>query len=206
MGLLDQLSNLSPDQNQGLLAAAAALLQAGGPSRTPTSFGQALGAGLTGYQQGIDAAQQRRMQQEQAGQLAQLRTLDINDRQRAAQQEQMLQQAYGESGGDTAKLVEAVSRVDPIKGFQLRQQLAKSTEFDTTPQVGVDASGQPFTYILGKNGEQKRLEGTLPRDKLELANLGGRDMAYNPFALQPGQTFQRTQTPDSAASVAATLR
>jgi hypothetical protein len=66
MGLLDQFANLSPEQNQGLLAAAAQLLQAGGPSRMPTNLGQAFGQGLQAFQQGTDAAQQRKMQQEQA--------------------------------------------------------------------------------------------------------------------------------------------
>lgn len=50
-------------QNQGLLAAAAALLQAGGPSRTPTSLGQALGAALTAGQAGSQRAQESALTQ-----------------------------------------------------------------------------------------------------------------------------------------------
>jgi len=38
------------------LSAAAALLQAGGPSRTPTNLGQALGAALQAGQQGYQQA------------------------------------------------------------------------------------------------------------------------------------------------------
>ncbi len=61
----------------GLLSASGGLLSAGGPSRTPTSFGQALGqglnAGLSGYQQGqqgemqnmLRAAQMKKMQEEE---------------------------------------------------------------------------------------------------------------------------------------------
>lgn len=213
MGLFDQFTNLSPEQNQGLLAAAASLLQSGGPSRMPTSFGQALGGGLTAYQQSTDASRKRKIEEARAAQLQQAGAqgleagqLDIDQRRQAMAQEQLLQGAYGEAGGDPSKLIDAVSRVDPMKGFQLRQQLAKSTEFDTKPQVGVDEQGNPFTYILGKNGEQKRLAGTLPRDELKLANLGGKDVAYNPYALQPGQTFQRTQDPNSVASNATAIR
>lgn len=213
MGLFDQFTNLNPDQTQGLLAAAAALLQAGGPSRTPTSFGQALGGGLQAFQQGTQNAAKQRQDAEQAAQTALLRSqalqsgqLDIEGRQRDLQQQALLQQAYSESGGDPMKLVDAVSRVDPIKGFQLRQQLAKSTEFDTKPQVGVDASGKPFTYIVGKDGTVKRLDDTLPRDELKLADLGGRSIAYNPFALQAGQSFQRTATPDALLSASTAIR
>lgn len=50
----------TPEQNQGLMAFAAQMLQAGGPSRTPTSFGQALGSGLTGYQKAIQEAEQQK--------------------------------------------------------------------------------------------------------------------------------------------------
>lgn len=45
-------------RNRGLLSAASALLQAGGPSRTPTSLGQALGAALTAQEAGAEKAQQ----------------------------------------------------------------------------------------------------------------------------------------------------
>jgi len=45
-------------QQRGLLSAAAALLQAGGPSTTRTSLGQALGAAFTAGQTGAEKAQQ----------------------------------------------------------------------------------------------------------------------------------------------------
>ena len=63
-GLEDYLSadQQSGIRNQALLQAAAALLQAGGPSRTPISLGQALGgalqAGSAGYQQAQQGAVQ----------------------------------------------------------------------------------------------------------------------------------------------------
>lgn len=212
MGLLDafnSLGNLSPEQNQGLLGLAQGLLQAGGPSRTPVNFAQALGAGAQGLQSGFDEFRKRKMLEQEA----KIRALqaqgiesDLTDKEAARQQQLLLQQAYSESGGDPQKLVDAVSRVDPIKGFQLRQQLAKSTEFDTKPQVGVGPDGKPFTYIIGKDGTVKRLDNTLPRDELKLADLGGKSVAYNPFALQPGQSFQRTATPDALVSASTAIR
>jgi hypothetical protein len=50
-------------QQRGLLSAAAALLQAGGPSRTPTSLGQALGAAFEAGQTGTERAQQSALTQ-----------------------------------------------------------------------------------------------------------------------------------------------
>ena len=55
-------------------------------------------------------------------------------------------------------------------------------EFDTTPRTGNDASGKPFQYLVGKRGERKVLEGTLPRE--ELKNVNG--MWVNPFAQRDG--------------------
>jgi hypothetical protein len=79
MGLLDSLGNLSPEQTQGLLAAAAQMLQQSGPSRTPTSFGQVMGGGLGAYQGAMAEAKQRKMQEEQAAQVKQLRSMQIRD-------------------------------------------------------------------------------------------------------------------------------
>ena len=50
-------------QQRGLLSAAAALLQASGPSRTPTSLGQALGAAFEAGQTGTERAQQSALTQ-----------------------------------------------------------------------------------------------------------------------------------------------
>jgi len=216
-------------QSQGLLAAAAQILQASGPSRTPTSLGQILGSGLGAYQQ-------QEQQARQLGQQGQLRDLQIKGAEAdlAAQQRALLKQqkldeaaksAYRTAGAQASSLpggptnvnlarigefkdgfdenayASALMTIDPLMAYQFQQQQKKAgTEYDTKPQTALDASGQPFQYLVGKNGEIKRLDGVLPRDEMKLANLGGRDVAYNPFALKDGQTFQRTMTPDGAAS------
>ena len=63
-GLEDYLSadQQSGIRNQAMLQAAAALLQAGGPSRTPISLGQALGGALQAGSQGYQQAQQGAVQ------------------------------------------------------------------------------------------------------------------------------------------------
>ncbi len=64
-GLLDRIFDGEPRQ-QGLLAGGMAMLNAGGPSRTPVSFGQALaqgwGAGQQAYQGAQDYALKKKMQ------------------------------------------------------------------------------------------------------------------------------------------------
>jgi len=63
-GLEDYLSAGQQEaiSNQAMLQAAAALLQAGGPSRTPISLGQALGGALQAGSQGYQQAQQGAIQ------------------------------------------------------------------------------------------------------------------------------------------------
>jgi hypothetical protein len=56
MGLFEGM--FSNPETMGLLAAASGMLQAGGPSRTPVSLGQALGQGMGAGMQGYQAAQQ----------------------------------------------------------------------------------------------------------------------------------------------------
>ena len=69
LGVGDGLGDLlTPEQQRavqqrGLLSAAAALLQASGPSRTPTSLGQALGSALLAGQTGAEQAQQSALTQ-----------------------------------------------------------------------------------------------------------------------------------------------
>lgn len=66
MGILDMFSGMTPEQNQGLLGMAAGILQASGPSARPVGFGQVLGAGIQGLQQGQAAAREQQMQALQA--------------------------------------------------------------------------------------------------------------------------------------------
>jgi hypothetical protein len=242
MGILDALTNLSPEQNQGLLAAAAAMLQAGGPNRRPVSFGQALGGGLQAFQQSMDDSEQRRYLREQQARQSRLLGLRLQeeeeqsaDRQRARQldagirdaalasYQSPVQAALGAGGGPTQANAAAlaaspngsfdeqgflsrVSALDPMRAMELQRALAKQgPEFDTKVQVAIGEDGKPYQYLVSKSGTTRRIEG-LPRDEMKLANLGGRDVAYNPFALQAGQSFVRTATPDALLSAATARR
>jgi hypothetical protein len=258
-GLLDLFGN--DPQQQGLLAMAAQMMQASGPSTTPHSFGQVAGSGLLA---GMQASQQAQ-QQQQARMLRDLQMQglqgELTDKEKARKdaldaQEWMRNYQKSQMGGDATAPARAVlgndlrptvenaakleaawggptppaqpaQATDPYsQRMAMAQQMRNSgipalmnqaaaleehalkfkPEFSQTPQVGTGPDGKPFTYVLDKDGNPKLLNGVLPRDKMELANLGGKDVAYNPFALQPGQTFQRTVSPDSVYSGGITMR
>jgi len=222
-----QLGNLSPDQTQGLLSAAAALLQAGGPSRTPTSFGQALGSGLQAFQSGQQAAQDRAYEQQLRGLQMDEARMTAEERKRKRQLEQQIQSAalasvrdpsqmalangggpsianaegmagMPQGGFDEQAFINRVAAIDPLRAQEFARQFAKaSPEYDTTPQVVNDENGRPVLVQLSKTAQPRILQGLLPREKLELRSLGGRDVALNLADLKPGQTFERTASPDA---------
>ncbi|MEH6435770.1 hypothetical protein [Massilia sp. DD77] len=235
-GILDSLLNMSPQQNRGLLAAAAQILQQSGPSRRPFTIGQAMGTGIEAFQGSMEHQRGRELAEEQAEQMGQLRGLQIRDMETKLLEEQRqrdLMRQFGTLAKDSKKTagqraaslpggptVANLARIpemqdgfdaddflskalplDPLQALKFAQQFQKSApEFDTTPRTGTDAAGNAFQYIISKGGKVQRLDGVLPRDEMKLASLGGRDVAYNPYALKEGQTFQRTMTPEGAAN------
>lgn len=112
-----------------------------------------------------------------------------------------------EDGFDQGDFIRKVMAIDPMKGLALAQQFKKQgTEYGTDVKVGVGPDGKPFSYLIGKDGTQKRLDGTLPRDEMKLADLGNRKEAYNPFALQPGQKLQMGVDPSTVYTGGITMR
>ena len=80
MGLLDNyFTNMSDPAQQGLLAAAASLLNSSGASRVPISMGQALGQGLMAGNQGYLGALNRKMELAKAEEERKLSDAQINE-------------------------------------------------------------------------------------------------------------------------------
>lgn len=79
MGLLDSLFNLNPEQNQGLLAASAKMLEMSGPSRVPHSLGQIVGTAYGTYNNAISEAEQRAEMKRQREMQSQLLEWKIKD-------------------------------------------------------------------------------------------------------------------------------
>lgn len=82
MGLLGDENMLNQARQQGLLGLAAGLLQAGGPSRTRTNIGQAIGSGLMAGQQMYQQATNQQIQQ--AGMVQKLQEAQRQRQQQAA--------------------------------------------------------------------------------------------------------------------------
>jgi hypothetical protein len=85
MGLLGDENMLNQARQQGLLGLAAGLLQAGGPSRTRTNIGQAIGSGLMAGQQMYNQAVNQQITQ--AGAIQKLQ-----EAQRQRQQQELVRQ------------------------------------------------------------------------------------------------------------------
>jgi hypothetical protein len=85
MGLLGDENMLNQARQQGLLGLAAGLLQAGGPSRTRTNIGQAIGSGLMAGQQMYQQATNQQIQQ--AGMVQKLQ-----EAQKQRQQQELVRQ------------------------------------------------------------------------------------------------------------------
>jgi hypothetical protein len=217
------LGGFADPQNMGLLSAAAAILDRSGPSTRPSSLGQILGggllAGVQGMQNAQDSAFQRRVNNMRLGemerQIGETEAIRQAGRDAMRTPEQMaLSNGQGPTQAnadripgmqpsfDTQGFVSSLMGIDPLKGLELQRTLAKQQEeFGTSPQVGVDpTTGQPFTYLVGKNGTIKRLDNNLPRDKLDFQNLNGQTVGVNPYTGQTGVTLQHTRSPDSIAS------
>lgn len=226
MAFFDQFGNLSPEQTQGLLAAASAMLQGGGNPRVPFGVGQALGAGIQGYQQGVQGAQDRASQQQlRALQLGEL-TESAAERKRKRELEQRIQDAalasvrdpsqmaLAQGGGPTVAnadamqampgsfdqqaFIDRVRAVDPLRAIEFERQFAKTApEYDTTPRTFLDESGKPVVVQLSKTGTPRVLSGFNPRDELEFRDGGGAVFGLDKFTGDVRKKLGKTATPDA---------
>lgn len=136
MGLLDQFSGMSDEQTQGLLAAAAQMLQQSGPSLRPTGIGQILGGGMSAYQDSTAAARKRKLEEDAAKQSGLLRGLQIQEAQGGLQ--------------DHAR---ARQDADRLRDFFTKRQLAQSPAAApgeaASPQLASAMPGGPMSPKLG---------------------------------------------------------
>lgn len=120
-GLTDIFQNMNPEQSQGLMAAAAQMLQMSGPSRTPTSFGQILGSSVMAGQQ---ATQQARQQ----SQIEQMRGLQIKN----AESDLKAQELARQRAQELQTLIKSyrLNRGAPQQPPQTQQDLSASGMFE----------------------------------------------------------------------------
>jgi hypothetical protein len=134
-GLIEYLMNPA---TQGMLNLSAGLLQAGGPSRMPVSFGQALGQGLQQGTQGVQNAQQMQMQQQLFG-------MKQAEAQRKAAEQAAEQQA----------IQDFVARFPQYAGLaRLNPKLATERAF---PEAKGPLIATPGSMVLDRNDPSKVL-------------------------------------------------
>lgn len=123
MGLLDMLGGLSPEQTQGLLAAAAQISEASGPARVKPNVMGALAQGGLAYQNSIDGARRKKLEEEAAQQALRINGYkmrdaesDLKNQEIARQEAERLRQFYmtnGASAGAPAGMAGAAAPAVP---------------------------------------------------------------------------------------------
>lgn len=211
MGLLDRFSNLDETQTQGLLAAASQMLQNSGPSRTPVGFGQILGSGLEAYQGSTLAAKRRKMEEEQAKQMAAMRALQMQDMQGSLQDrsrnrdiEAQIGLAARNTGGDQDAFIEQVMQIDPMKGLALKQQFAKQAPQVERVEVAM-RDGKPVRVMTFKDGTE-RVSAFDPKADMKEVRLGNRVQFTDMNRVQDGQQLGMGVDPDTVYSGNVSMR
>jgi hypothetical protein len=135
-------------ERQAALQAAAALLQAGGPSRAPVSLGQALGGALQAGQQGYQAAQQQGLQRA-------MTNMQLGETMRKQQELMQARQTLQNIPGLTDVQRALIQAMPPDKAAEF---IAKQTEeeYGQTPQQ-VMIGGIPALAAFSKRGNMKVL-------------------------------------------------
>ena len=197
-----QQSNI---QNQAMLQAASALLQAGGPSRTPISFGQALGGALQAGQAGYQQAQQGAIQNLLTGQ-------KLLEAKRAMDLQRLTAQTLlgGEAAPDGAKpedikfsqymkladIYAAAGKGEEAKRYQdMAYQIKPRAEVTGSPFEVTDATGKPLLVQQMRDGSIRTVEGFGPKRDVVLQNLGGKTVAIDKSKLVGGETYAETLKP-----------
>jgi len=206
-GLEDYLSAGQQEsiKNQAMLQAAAALLQAGGPSRTPISLGQALGGALQAGSQGYQQAQQGAIQNLMTGQKLQeaKRAMDL---QRLTAQTLLGGEAPPEGTKPEdikfnqymklADIYAASGKGEEAKRYQdMAYQIKPRSEVTGSPFEVTDTTGKPLLVQQMKDGTIRTVEGFGPKRDVVLQNLGGRTVAIDKSKLKGGETYTQTLAP-----------
>jgi hypothetical protein len=193
-------------QNQAMLQAAAALLQAGGPSARPVSLGQALGGALQAGQQGYSTAQQGAIANLLAGQ--KLREAQIQANLQKQVGETLMgagaQAPEGAKPEDVkfnqymklADMYAAVGKGEEAKRFQdMAYQIKPRAEVTGSPFEVTGVDGKPLLVQQMKDGSIRTVEGFGPKRDVVLQDLGGRTVAIDKSKLTGGETYGKTLAP-----------
>jgi hypothetical protein len=208
MGLLDQFSNLNEDQTQGLLAAAAQMLQSSGPSTKPVGLNQILGGGWDGYMNGVDRVRKRKLEEDASKQMAQLRGLQIQEAQggladhdRARQQADLLRQFYTQQrlGQTPTAATGAGGAPQMASAMPGGAASVLSTAYNGTPYSGPDGSE---AYVASEKAGMKGYEPDKINQVMALRRQG-LSLEQAAASIFGGNNPTPTQAPTQQASASA---
>lgn len=195
-------------QNQAMLQAASALLQAGGPSARPVSLGQALGGALQAGQQGYSTAQQGAIANLMAGQkLREAKIAADLQKQVAATFAEPMQTGDGAEAMKPedmkfnqymklANMYAVAGKGEEAKRFQdMAYQIKPRAEVTGTPFEVSGIDGKPLLVQQMKDGTIKTVEGFGPKREIVLQDLGGRTVAIDKSKLTGGESYGKTLAP-----------
>lgn len=137
-------------QQRGLLSAASALLQAGGPSTTRTSLGQALGAALQAGQAGAQQAQQSAL----TGMLTRQKLEEARREQEAAESFRQFLTGGGAGGAETGAVTPAQALALP--NMAAGPTVARAEMIGQPMPQAMAASGQPMQSVLRSLSPEQR--------------------------------------------------
>lgn len=146
MGLLDQYlsdADMQSPQNQQMSAIAAALLQAGGPSLRPISFGQALGGALNAGNQAYQSAQDRALIRQMKDEDLKLKQLSEKRAQQSFDQQQAWMKKLTGDQGDYGSQPQAQQMPQSIQQpLKLGMDSDGNMGFQSQPNIQAPAPQQ----------------------------------------------------------------
>jgi hypothetical protein len=137
-------------QQRALLSAASALLQAGAPSTTRTSLGQALGAALTAGQTGAERAQQSAL----TGMLTRQKLEEARREQEAAESFRQFLTGGGAGGAEAGAVTPAQALALP--GMAAGPTVARAEMIGQPMPQAMAATGQPTQSVLQNLSPEQR--------------------------------------------------
>jgi len=200
-GLLDMFNPEDP-QNAGLLAFASQMFNAGAPSRTPISTGQALSGGLGAMQNAMIQAEMLKRKREQDQLEAEMNQMkmgqykqQIADQEAAKQRAAMLPKLVEQFGDDYQGMIRAGVPQDYVKALAESKNYGRAEVARVEELSGADGSKikQQFDKFGNRVGDA--MNGYVPPQLID----NGRTQGF--VIPKAGMSFQKQLSPAEAAAI-----
>jgi len=181
------LSAFEDPQTAGLLSAAAMMLQASGPSRTPTSFGQIAGTGLLAGMQGMHMAQDRQREGKMYDMKLKSLEDEMTDKQKVRDFYSNIGQFMPSQASQALALGAQTGSVGPtVENAALIDQMPKNAFNANAMYEAMVRSGSPTLAAAGLSGLSKEDESIVVGEGGSLVNKRtGQALYSNPKQEKP---------------------